>query len=70
MSTYSLENTSFKCNLSLHLRPSSPSFHHFIRGEILKDMEMWYMQTWVRRKLGTSGFMVGLDDIKGVFQPE
>jgi len=36
--------------------------------EILKNMYMWHFRTWFSRHGGV-GWMVGLDDLRGLFQP-
>jgi len=36
----------------------------------LKDVYTWYLGTWFSGGLGTVRFMVGLNDLRSLFQPE
>ena len=36
----------------------------------LKDVWMWHLGTWFSGGLGRVGLMVGLNDLKGLFQPK
>jgi len=35
-----------------------------------KEVQMWHLVTWFRGGLGSVGLMVGLDDLRGVYQPK
>lgn len=35
-----------------------------------KTVWVWHLGTWLRGGLGSCGGAVGLDDLKGVFQPD
>lgn len=35
----------------------------------LKSLWIWYLGTWISDGFGTPGRMVGLDDLRGLFQP-
>jgi len=40
-----------------------------IPGGVHKNVQMWHFRTWFSRH-AVVGSMVGLDDLRGLFQPE
>lgn len=36
--------------------------------EVFKDMQKWCLGTWFSSGLGSAGLIVGLSDMKGLFQ--
>lgn len=39
-------------------------------GRCLKDIKLWHLGTWFSGALGTAGGMVGLNNLRGLFQPK
>lgn len=48
--------------------PGKRLSHH--RWKYLKDMSMWHSGMWFSGGFGNDGLTLGLDNLKGIFQPD